>query len=128
KKMNVDVSEVERISGVIGDTGGRQTFDGLWGNKTIQELREIGINADKFKTSKINLGKHYKEVKNPENLIIAAKSNVDAVAELMRRFGLGSSIPDAAGVRPEYYDVVPSNLNRGNLGARISSGEDGVAI
>ena len=127
-RFGVDEAGIERISGAIGDTGGRQTFDGLWGPKTIAGLNEIAAIAEKMGTSKVNPGKHYREVKNPENIIAAAKANVDAIAELMRQVGLKGAIPGDVGARPEYYDVVPEVLNRGNLGSRVNRGEAGVAV
>jgi len=128
ERFGIDDGEIERISGAISDTGGQQTFDGLWGPKTIAGLSEVARLSKAMGTMQVNPGKHYKEVKNPENIISAAKSNIDAIAELMRQIGLARAVPAEAGARPEYYDVIQETLNRGNLGSRVSQGEDGVAV
>lgn len=121
--------QARALAGAIADTGGVQSFDGKWGDKTIGALKTVNeiskvIGLNKF----TNIGKYYLS-ETPENVIKNSQSNIDIIAELMHSVGLGKLIPEhAGGTRPTRYDVIPEVLNPKNIRLETSVQEGGIEV
>lgn len=123
-KLKIPVEEVNKIAAIVTDTGGKKTFDGIWGDKTVKAMASLKKLSDTLGTKPINPGKNYKQV-HPDNVITEAKANIDGIVDIMKNLGLKESIPQDIDVRPDFYDIIPSVLSPSNVRAII---DDGIAV